>query len=154
MDKRLGVTLKQSYFNRVTAMLYSSMIPPGSSDIIHRYLLRKTKSEEENRTWDGYYKHCCKVVETTAHIFECEKTREYLEKLSTNVGVQKVYDIKSLFGDHYLCSDHKKRNRIFAQGLRFNLVAYISNLLGSNNVKSNVLGEGMKEMLGIGGDPS
>ena len=37
---------------------------------------------------------------------------------------------------------------------KFKLVAYMSNLLGSNNVKCNVLGEGMKEMLGIAGDPS
>ena len=37
---------------------------------------------------------------------------------------------------------------------KFKLVAYVSNLLGSNNVKYNVLGEGMKEMLGIAGDPS
>ena len=37
---------------------------------------------------------------------------------------------------------------------KFKLVAYISNLLGSNNVKYNVLGKGMKEMLGITGDPS
>ena len=32
---------------------------------------------------------------------------------------------------------------------KFKLVAYVSNLLGSNNIKYNVLGEGMKEMLGI-----
>ena len=37
---------------------------------------------------------------------------------------------------------------------KFKLVADISNLLGSDNVKYNVLGEGMKEMLGIAGDPS
>ena len=36
---------------------------------------------------------------------------------------------------------------------KFMLVAYVSNFLGSNNVKYNVLGEGMKEMLGIAGDP-
>ena len=52
-----------------------------------------------------------------SHIFECEKTREYLDKLSTNVGIHRVYDIKSLFGDHYLWSDHKKGKRILAQFL-------------------------------------
>ena len=38
--------------------------------------------------------------------------------------------------------------------MKFKLAAYVSNFLGSNNVKYNVLGEGMKEMLGITGDPS
>ena len=32
---------------------------------------------------------------------------------------------------------------------KFKLVAYVSNFLGSDNVKYNVLGEGMKEVLGI-----
>ena len=32
-----------------------------------------------------------------------------------NVGVQRVYGIKFLLGDHYQWSDHKKRNRILAQ---------------------------------------
>ena len=52
------------------------------------------------------------VVKTMSHNFKCEKTRVYL---SINVGVQRVYGIKSLLGDHYLWSDHKKRNRILAQ---------------------------------------
>ena len=93
-----------------------------------------------------------------SHNFECEKTREYLNKLSINIGVQKVYGIKSLLGDHYLWSDHKKMNKILAHfaapsfyiaeiircwlhvdklswmRTKFKLVAYISNLLGSNNV--------------------
>ena len=62
-----------------------------------------------------YCKQCCKVIETMSHIFECEKTREYLDKLSINVGIQRVYGVKSILGDHYLWSDHKKRNRILAQ---------------------------------------
>ena len=97
--------------------------------------------------------------------------------LSINTGIQRIYGIKSLLGDHYLWSDHKKRSQILAQfaaasfviaeiircqlhdkpSLRrtnFKLVAYVSNLLGSDNVKYNVLGEGMKEMLGTIGDPS
>ena len=79
MEKRLGVTLKQSYVNKITAMLNSGTIPPGNSGIIHRFLLRKTRPRSEIRTWknqnwDGYCKQCCKLIETTAHIFECEKT--------------------------------------------------------------------------------
>ena len=43
-------------------------------------------------------------------------TRLYLDKLSINVGVQRVYGIKSLLGDHYLWSDHKKKKtRILAK---------------------------------------
>ena len=34
---------------------------------------------------------------------------------------------------------------------KFKLVAYVSYLLGSNNVRFNLLGEGMKEMLNIAG---
>ena len=49
------------------------------------------------------------------HICECEKTKEYLDKLSTNIGVQKVDGIKSLLGDNYLWSDHQKRNGIRAE---------------------------------------
>ena len=47
MEKRLKVTLKQSYVNRITAMLNSGMIPPGNSDIIHRFLLGKTWPDVE-----------------------------------------------------------------------------------------------------------
>ena len=47
-----------------------------------------------------------------AHIFGCEKTRDYLEILSMNVGVQRVYCLKDLLRDHCSWSDHKKRNRI------------------------------------------
>ena len=118
-------------------------------------------------------KQCCKVIETTAHIFECEKTRAYLDALSLNTGLHRIYNLKSLLGDHYLWSDHKKRSQILAQfaaasfviaekmkgrltgnklswrRTKFELVAYVSNLLGSNNVRFNLLGEGMKEMLNI-----
>ena len=45
-------------------------------------------------------------------------------------------------------------NKLSWRRTKFRLVAYISNLLGSNtNVKYNLLGEGMKEMLGIAGVP-
>ena len=48
MEKRFGVTLKQGYVDRVTTML---MIPPGNSDILHRLILRKTRSCEEIQKW-------------------------------------------------------------------------------------------------------
>ena len=116
MEKRLGVTLRQFYVAKVTTMLNTGMIPTGNSDIIHRFLLGKTRPGEEirnwkNQNWDGYCKQCCKVIETTAHIFECEKTRAYLDALSLNTGIHRIYNLKSLLGDYYCWSDHKKRSQ-------------------------------------------
>ena len=93
MEERLGVTLKQGYVNRITTMLNSGMIPSGNNDIVHRFLLGKKSQVQRagrgktNQSWDGYCKQCYKVIETTAHIFECEKTKAYLD---------------TLLGDHYL----------------------------------------------------
>ena len=77
--------------------------------------------------------------------------------------------------DHDQWSDHKKRNQILAQfaaasfviaeimkgqltgdklswrQTKFKLVAYVSNILGSNNFRFNLLGEGTKDMLNIAG---
>ena len=50
MEKKLGVTLKQSYVNRVTAILNNGMIPPGNSYRIHKFLLGKSRPGEEIRT--------------------------------------------------------------------------------------------------------
>ena len=59
MEKRFGVNLKQGYVNRITAMLNSGMKLPRNRDIIHRFLLGKTRPDEkiqqwENQIWDGY----------------------------------------------------------------------------------------------------
>ena len=113
IEKRQGTALKKSYVIKITTMLNSGMIPTGNSDIIHRFLLRKTRPGEEirnwkNQNWDGYCKQCCKVIETMASIFNCEKTRAYLDALSLNTGLHRIYNLKSLLGDHYLWSDHKK----------------------------------------------
>ena len=51
MEKRLVIIVKQNYVNRITTMLNSGMIPTGKSDIIHRFLLGKTRPWEEIRTW-------------------------------------------------------------------------------------------------------
>ena len=165
MEKRLGVNLRKGHVNRITAML-------------NRFVLGKTRPGEEiwtwkNNSWDGYCKQCCKVVETMSHIFECEKDQENLDTLGMNVSVQRVYGVQTLLGDHYLWSDHKKRSRVFTQfsatiffiaeimrcwlnddefswwRTKFKLVAYISNLLGSNDIKFDILGEELKEMLNI-----
>ena len=103
------------------------------------------------------------------------KPEPNLDALSLNTGLQRIYTLKILLGDHFFWSDHKKRSQILAQfaaasfviaeimkGLltgdklswrrtKFKLVAYVSNLLGSTNVRFNLLGEGMKEMLNIAG---
>ena len=42
-------------------------------------------------------------------------------------------------------------DRLSWRRTKFKLVAYVSNLLGSNNVRFNLLGEGMKEVLNIAG---
>ena len=51
MKKRLGVTLKKGYVNRVISMHNSGMIYPGNSDIL--YMLILTKLNEK-------YEKCCK----------------------------------------------------------------------------------------------
>ena len=43
MEKRLEITPKQSYVNRITTMLNSGMIPTGNSDTLYRFLLGKTR---------------------------------------------------------------------------------------------------------------
>ena len=59
MMKSLEVNLRQDRVNRITTMLNNGMIPPGNSDKLHRFLLRKTRPGNEIRTWknkkwDGY----------------------------------------------------------------------------------------------------
>ena len=48
MEKMLGITLKQSYVNRIRTMLNLGMIPTGNSDIIHRFLLRNAKGRDSD----------------------------------------------------------------------------------------------------------
>ena len=45
----------------------------------------------------------------------CEKTKAYLDTLSLNTGLHRIYNVKSLLGDHDQWSDHKKKNQIIAQ---------------------------------------
>ena len=78
-----------------------------------------------------------------------------------------MYGVKSLLGNHYLWSDHKKKSRILAN---FSAVSFFIDeiircqlqgdklpwsrtrfkLLGSDNVKYNILGKELKEMPNIG----
>ena len=69
MEKRLGTTLKKSYVIQIMTMLNSGMMPTENSNILHRFLLRKTRPGEEisnwkNQNWDGYSKQCCHSIST------------------------------------------------------------------------------------------
>ena len=59
MEKGFGVTLKQDYVNWVATMLNGGMILPENSNILHRFILGKTRPSEEiwrwkNQNLDGY----------------------------------------------------------------------------------------------------
>ena len=92
----------------------------NNSDILHRLILGKTKSGEiikywSNQDWDGFCRQCGTVLETFQHIFECEVVKNYYNDLSTHLGVNRIYDLKTLFGDHFLWHDGKLRPKILAQ---------------------------------------
>ena len=95
----------------------------------------------------------------------------FLDNLYTQMRVQRVSDASTIHGDHYLWMDFKQRDTILAQfavssfyicdimqgrlsgdpsswtQTRFKLIAYLSNLLGSDNVRLRQLGESLKAML-------
>ena len=107
MEKRLDTTLRQGYVCRVAEMLNKGMIPTNNSDILHRLILGKTKSGEvikdwRNQDWNGICRQCGTVTETFQHIFECVVVKNYYNDLSNHLGVNRIYDLKTLFGDHYL----------------------------------------------------
>ena len=53
MEKRLNTTLRQGYVCKVAEMLNKGMIPTDNSDILHRLILGKTKSEEIFKVWSN-----------------------------------------------------------------------------------------------------
>ena len=100
------------------------------------------------------------------------KTREYLDNLHTQLHVQRAGGTSNtMLGDRYLWLDFKQRDTILAQfavssfyitefvqswllgdplswrRTRFKLIAYLSNLLGSDNVRLVQLDENLKAML-------
>ena len=114
---------------------------------------------------------CKGDIETIPHIFTCMKTREFLDNLHTQLHVHRVGGTSTFLGDHYLWMDFKQRDTILTQfavstfyitdimqsrltgdplswrRTRFKLIAYLSNLLGSDNVRLTQLGENLKAML-------
>ena len=104
-------------------------------------------------------------------IFTCMKTREFLDSLHLQLHVHRVGGTSTILGDHYLWMDFKQRDTVLTQFVvstfyitdimqsrltgdplswrrtRFKLIAYLSNLLGSNNVRLMQLGERLKAML-------
>ena len=178
MEKRLNVTLRQGYVCKVAEMLNKGMIPTNNGDILHRLILGKTKSGEEikdwsNQDWNGICRQCGTVLETFQHIFECEVVKNYYNDLSNHLGVYRIYDLKSLFGDHFLWHETKERPKILAQfaicsfiiaevsagrltgdklswrRTKFKLVAYLTHLLRSDNVRYTSLGDEIKKLIRI-----
>ena len=176
MEKRFGMHLRQGYVNKITGMLNDGTIPPGNADILHRLILGKTKAGIEIRTWknsgwDGFCKMCKGEIETIPHIFTCKKTREFLDNLHIQLHVHRVGGTSTILGDHYLWMDFKQRDTVLTQFVvstfyitdimqsrltgdplswrrtRFKLIAYLSNLLGSNNGRMMQLGESLRAML-------
>ena len=159
-------------------MLNKGMIPANNSDILHRLILGKTKLGEiikdwSNQDWDGFCRQCGTVLETFQHIFECEVVKNYYNDLSTHLGVNRIYDLKTLFGDHFLWHDGKLRPKILAQfaissfiiteisagrltgdklswrRTKFKLVTYISHLTKSNNDKYSSLGHEIRGLISV-----
>ena len=178
MEKRLDTTLRQGYVCRVAEMMNKGMIPTNNSDILHRLILGKTKSGEvikdwRNQNWDGICRQCGTVLETFQHIFECDVVKNYYNDLSNHLGVNRIYDLKTLFGDHYLWHVSKDRPKILAQfaissffiteicagrltgdklswrRTKFKIVAFLSHLLKSSNHRFASLGEEIQKLIRI-----
>ena len=117
MEKRLDTTLRQGYVCRVAEMLNKDMIPTNNGNIVHGSILVNTKSGEvikdwRNQDWDGICRQFGTVTETFQHIFEFEVVKKYYNDLSTHLRVNRIYDLKTLFGDHYFWHITKERPRI------------------------------------------
>ena len=99
----------------------------------------------------------------SAH-FKCE----VVKNLSTHLGVYGIYDLKTLFGDHFFWHDSKEWLKILAQftissfiiaeisgdkfswrRTKFKIVAFLSHLLGSNNVRFTSLGDEIQKLIRI-----
>ena len=126
-----------------------------------------------NQDWNGICRQCGTVLETFQHIFECEVVKNYYNDLSNHLGVYRIYDLKSLFGDHFLWHETKERPKILAQfaicsfiiaevsagrltgdklswrRTKFKLVAYLTHLLRSDNVRYTSLGDEIKKLIRI-----
>ena len=48
-------------------------------------------------------------------MFECEVVKNYCNDLSNHLGVYRIHDLKSLFGDHFLWHVTKERPKKLAQ---------------------------------------
>ena len=119
MEKRLDTTLRRGYTCRVAEMLNKGLIPNNNGDILHRLILGKTKAgavikDWSNQEWDGICRQCGTVTETFQHIFECEVVKNYYSDLNTHLGVNRIYDLKTLFSDHFLWHIAEERPRILA----------------------------------------
>ena len=156
--------MANGYVNKVAGMLNQRMVPVNNDNILHQLILEKTKSGEvirggSNQDWNGICRQCRSVLETFQQIFECEVVKSYYNDLSNHLGVFRIYDLKSLLGDHYLWHVAKERPKILAQfalssfiiaeisagrltgdklswrRTKFKLVAYLTHLLRLDNIR-------------------
>ena len=159
-------------------MLNKGMIPTNNGDILHRLIFGKTKAGDvikdwRNQDWDGICRQCGTVTETFQHIFECEVVKNYYSDLSTHLGVNRIYDLKTLFCDHFLWHIAEERPRILAQfaissffiaeisagrligdklswrRTKFKIVAFLSHLLSSINIRFTSLNEEIQRLTRI-----
>ena len=99
--------------------------------------------------------------------------KNYYNDLSNHLGVNRIYDLKTLFGDHYLWHVPKDRPKILAQfaissffiaeicagrltgdklswrRTKFKLVAFLTHLLRSDNIRYTSLGDEIKKLIKI-----
>ena len=99
--------------------------------------------------------------------------KNYYNDLSNHLGVYRIYDLKSLFGDHFLWHETKERPKILAQfaissfiiaevsagrltgdklswrRTKFKIVAYLSHLLKSNNNIYSSLGDEIRRLISV-----
>ena len=99
--------------------------------------------------------------------------RNYYNDLSNHLGVHRIYDLKSLFGDNFLWHVTKERPTILAQfaissfiiaeisvgrlngdklnwqRTKFKIVAYISHILRSDNDTYSSLGDKIKGLISV-----
>ena len=99
--------------------------------------------------------------------------KNYYNDLSKHLGVNRIYDLKTLFGYHYLWHVSEERPKILAQfaissfiiaensagrltgdklswrRTKFKIVAYLSHLLKSNNNIYSSLGDEIRRLISV-----
>ena len=154
-------------------MLNTGMNPVNKGDILHRLILGKNKLGEVIKDWNCFCRQFGSVIETFQHIFEYEEVKKYYSDLSTHLGIQRITGLRTLIGDQYLWNIGKERPKILAQfaissfiiaeicvgrltgdklnwrRTKFKIVAYLSHLLKSNNIRLTLLGDNIPKLITV-----